>query len=107
RTNPAQKFGRDELDTDWGLDRQGLASPVDDHETGKLRVNRMADQRLLVTGASGYLGGRLLQALERSGRRVRCMARRPDLLIPRVGNETEVVYGDVLKPESLDAALDG
>ena len=65
----------------------------------------MSNERILVTGASGYLGGRLTKALEKTGYRVRCMARRPDLLLERVGRETEVVHGDVLEPESLDAAL--
>lgn len=67
----------------------------------------MTKERILVTGASGYLGGRLLETLEKSGRRVRCMARRPDLLVARVAKDTEVVYGDVLEPESLHAALEG
>jgi hypothetical protein len=31
---------------------------------------------VLLTGASGYIGGRLLKALEDRGRSVRCMARR-------------------------------
>lgn len=63
--------------------------------------------RILLTGASGYLGGRLLHVLEKSGAEVRCMARRPDLLVSRVAPETEVVYGDLLKPESLAKALAG
>ncbi len=32
---------------------------------------------VLLTGATGYVGGRLLGVLERGGRRVRCLARRP------------------------------
>ena len=32
---------------------------------------------VLLTGATGYVGGRLLRALEADGRRLRCMARRP------------------------------
>ena len=66
-----------------------------------------ANEPVLLTGATGYLGGRLLQELESSGHRVRCMARRPEFLQPRVGPQTEVVYGDVLQPESLDDALEG
>jgi nucleoside-diphosphate-sugar epimerase len=31
--------------------------------------------RIFLTGATGYVGGRLLGALERSGYRVRCLAR--------------------------------
>ena len=33
---------------------------------------------VLLTGATGYVGGRLLPVLERAGVRVRCMARRPE-----------------------------
>ena len=61
----------------------------------------------LLTGASGYVGGRLRRALEAGGRPLRCMARRPDYLRPRVAPSTEVIAGDVLDPESLAAALRG
>lgn len=63
--------------------------------------------RILVTGATGYLGGRLLDALVSSGRSLRAMARRPDFLAARVRSDIEVVEGDVLRPETLPAALDG
>src|SRR3990172_1909735 len=62
---------------------------------------------ILLTGASGYVGGRLLTALEAAGRRVRCLARRPEFLQSRVASTTQVVKGDVLDPESLAAALVG
>ena len=64
-------------------------------------------QRILLTGATGYVGGRLLKALERTGHVVRCLARQPAFLQPRVGPHTEVVAGDVLNPASLDVALRG
>lgn len=60
---------------------------------------------ILLTGASGYVGGRLRPLLEESGWRVRCLARRPEFLLPRVKAGTEVVRGDVLDRPSLDAAL--
>jgi uncharacterized protein YbjT (DUF2867 family) len=63
------------------------------------------DARIFVTGASGYVGGRLLPRLERRGFAVRCMARRPEFLARRVGPGTEIVEGDVLHPESLAVAL--
>lgn len=67
-----------------------------------------ADRRLvLLTGASGYVGGRLLSELEARGERVRCLARRPEYLASRVGPQTEVVQGDVLDEESLKQALEG
>lgn len=62
---------------------------------------------ILLTGATGYVGGRLLRALEASGHRLRCLARRPDFLRPRILSSTEVVQGDVLDPDSLRAALEG
>lgn len=63
--------------------------------------------RVLLTGASGYVGGRLLPALEQQGYRVRCLARHPEFLRPRVSPSTEVVAGDVLDRGSLAAALQG
>lgn len=62
---------------------------------------------VLLTGATGYIGGRLLKALERAGTRVRCLARRPEFLEPRVAPGTEVVKGDCLDPSSLLPALAG
>lgn len=62
---------------------------------------------ILLTGATGYVGGRLLPALEARGHAVRCLARRPEFLRPRVGPATEVVQGDVTDPASLGQALGG
>ena len=62
-------------------------------------------ERVLVTGATGYIGGRLLGALAARGAPVRGMARRPEMLRARVGPDVEVVGGDVLRPEGLSAAL--
>ena len=66
------------------------------------------DNRLiLLTGATGYVGGRLLPLLEAQGAQVRCMARKPENLRAKVGPQTEVVSGDVLDADSLPAALAG
>ena len=64
-------------------------------------------RRVLLTGATGYVGGRLLAALEQTPHHVRCMARRPEFLAPRVGSKTEVVFGDCFDPMSLAVALEG
>jgi uncharacterized protein YbjT (DUF2867 family) len=63
--------------------------------------------RVLLTGATGYIGGRLLRRLEEAGIPVRCLARRPEALANRVGPGTEIVAGDVLDRASLDLALRG
>ena len=65
------------------------------------------DKLILLTGATGYVGGRLLRVLEQQGYRVRCLARRPESLKPKVSGETTIVAGDVLDPTSLRAALRG
>ena len=62
---------------------------------------------VLVTGATGYVGGRLVPVLEASGVRLRCLARHPAALDPRVAPTTEIVAGDLFDPASLDAALAG
>jgi uncharacterized protein YbjT (DUF2867 family) len=63
--------------------------------------------RVLVTGATGYVGGRLARFLEEQGRPVRCLARRPEALRGRVTGQTEIFRGDVLDPDSLRKALEG
>lgn len=62
---------------------------------------------ILLTGATGYVGGRLLHALEALRRPVRCLARHPENLQPRVAETTEVVYGDVLDASTLQPAIAG
>lgn len=59
----------------------------------------------LVTGATGYVGGRLVERLLAEGRAVRALVRDPRRLEPRAG--VEVVRGDVLTGDGLRAALDG
>ena len=65
------------------------------------------NELVLLIGSSGYVGGRLLKALEGAGWPVRCLARRPEFLRPRVAATTEIVAGDVLDPQSLQVALEG
>jgi uncharacterized protein YbjT (DUF2867 family) len=62
---------------------------------------------ILLTGATGYIGGRLLRVLEDRKVRLRCLARRPEFLRRRVSESTEVVKGDLSDPESLQGALAG
>lgn len=65
-------------------------------------------QRILVTGATGYVGGRLVPRLLAAGYPVRCMARDPERLAGRPWRDSvEVVAGDALAPSTLAAALAG
>ncbi|WP_165984222.1 SDR family oxidoreductase [Streptomyces sp. YIM 98790] len=64
--------------------------------------------RILVTGASGYLGGRLVPELLAAGHTVRCLARTPAKLRDHPWSaQVEVVRGDVTDHGSLRRALDG
>ena len=61
---------------------------------------------ILVTGVTGYVGGRLVPRLLETGHRVRVLARDPARLYGRTWlNKVEVVGGDALSPETLNAAL--
>ena len=62
---------------------------------------------ILLTGGSGYVGGRLIPLLEQRRATLRCLARDPERMRSRVRPTTEVVQGDVLERPTLDVALRG
>ncbi len=64
--------------------------------------------RILVTGATGCIGGRLAPRLVAAGYRVRTLARNPDKIsdVPWAA-DVEVVQGDLADPASLDDACRG
>ncbi|MDF1499336.1 MAG: NAD(P)H-binding protein [Anaerolineales bacterium] len=63
---------------------------------------------VVVTGATGYIGGRLVPRLIDEGYPVRVIARDPSRLAGRDWYEqVEIFQGDALKPETLQAALQG
>lgn len=64
-------------------------------------------KHVLVTGATGYIGGRLTPRLVEQGLRVRCLVRDRRRLDPRLAASTQVVEGDVGDVESLRPALEG
>ena len=63
--------------------------------------------KILLTGATGYVGGVLLEQLEASGHTVRCLARRPNKLAGKTGPNTEVLAGDASDPSDLARACVG
>ena len=69
----------------------------------------MIDTKLiLVTGATGYVGGRLVPKLLEVGYRVRCLVRDPSRLQGRSWlKKVEVVAGDALNPDELAIAMKG
>jgi uncharacterized protein YbjT (DUF2867 family) len=63
---------------------------------------------VLVTGATGYIGGRLVPRLLEAGYRVRCLVRDARRLEGRRWSDrVEVVEGDATRPEALPAAMAG
>ena len=70
----------------------------------------MHEEPILVTGATGYVGGRLIPALLDAGYRVRAMGRTLDKLGCRPWarhDHVELVEGDVLDRASLETAASG
>ena len=62
--------------------------------------------RILVVGASGYIGGRLVPLLAAQGHELFLMSRTASMLAPRFPEAT-VVVADLLDPATLPMALDG
>jgi uncharacterized protein YbjT (DUF2867 family) len=63
---------------------------------------------ILVTGATGYVGGRLAPRLLEAGQRVRVLVRDPSRLEGRAwSKQVEIVTGDALEPATLIEALRG
>ncbi len=61
--------------------------------------------RILIAGATGYVGGRLVRLLEDRNAHIRCLVRRPDALYGRAEKNTEIVKGDLSNSETLPEAF--
>jgi uncharacterized protein YbjT (DUF2867 family) len=75
--------------------------------SNKARTLQTDAKSILLTGATGYIGGRLLHDLESLGHNVRCLSRNPQALRGRVAPTTKIIEGDVLRPDSLAPAFAG
>lgn len=72
------------------------------------KLPHMAEQLILVTGATGYIAGRLIPRLLDLGYRVRCLARNPHRLQTQAWSRyVDVVAGDIMIPSTLPTALEG
>lgn len=70
-------------------------------------VGSGADGRCLVSGASGFIGGRLIERLVRDGHEVRCLVRASSDTSRLQGLDVEIVVGDLRSGASLARAVEG
>ena len=63
--------------------------------------------RVLVAGATGYLGGFVAREFKARGYLVRALARSPKKLDPLRGSLDEIVQAEVTRPETLEGVCDG
>lgn len=66
-----------------------------------------SDVRILVTGASGFVGSRLVSALIAAGNEAVCLSRRPEAARARLPAAALVVGGDVQAQAALHTAMHG
>jgi len=81
--------------------------PIDFFCTDLLTRPLSGNVRILVTGASGYIGGRLIRELHARGYQVRVMVRDNAFQYQSLWPDAEVIIADALKYETLRTALDG
>ena len=70
-------------------------------------VERPRDELFLITGASGFIGGRLAQRLAQEGRAVRCLVRASSDTPALEQLDVELVVGDLTDADSLVRAAQG
>ena len=61
--------------------------------------------KVLVIGASGFVGGRIVRELISQGHAVRCLARDPEKVGDLVAGGCEAIKGDISDAESVKHAL--
>jgi dihydroflavonol-4-reductase len=63
--------------------------------------------KILVTGATGFVGSQVAAALVRQGDQVRVLRRKTSSTLALDGLNVEHVFGDILEPEAVKAAVSG
>jgi len=66
-----------------------------------------AKQRVLVAGATGYLGGFVVREFKSRGYHVRALARSPHKLDPLKNEIDEIVTGEITDPDSIKDVCEG
>jgi uncharacterized protein YbjT (DUF2867 family) len=69
--------------------------------------SNLKNKTILLTGATGYVGGLLLPDLQRKYRNIKCMTRHPESLDENLVGNASAVYGDTSNLESLIKAMEG
>ena len=69
---------------------------------------REVPSKILLTGPTGFIGGRLLYALDKEGFRIRCLVRLSEELVIKspLKQEPDVVYADLLQADTLPQAME-
>ncbi len=78
--------------------------PVIPNKNSQIKV---ANPKILVTGATGFLGRRLVELLVQKGYGVRALARKLSNIEPLKRLNVEIFFGDVADPGSLEPAFGG
>lgn len=90
----------------WVSAHCGKADEIREQEETERQNAPVTPARVLVTGASGFLGTALLKRLLAEGERPRLLLRRP-LPASHPGADLPAVYGDLGEPDAVDKAVAG
>lgn len=78
--------------------------PIIPNRSSQIKV---ANPKILVTGATGFLGRRLVELLVQKGYSVRALARKLSDIEPLKRLNVQIFFGDVADPGSLEPAFEG
>jgi predicted dehydrogenase/nucleoside-diphosphate-sugar epimerase len=87
---------------------ESVCAAADDERIAEIesRYTSLPQADVLVTGAAGFLGRKVVEALRAKGQRVRVLVRNP-AAAAKFGTDVQVVIGDLGDPRAVDHAVDG